>query len=74
MPTTLEALNAPRELERQRPLAPLIDAIRRWLHGLLAGRLGVLQVHGVDASYCDYRSTVFSERFEDLQHLAASIH
>lgn len=72
--TTIEALEQPAAAPRNRPLVPLLDATRRWLQSMLAGRLDALRVNGVDDSYCEYRATTFSERFDDLRLLARSMH
>lgn len=72
--TSIEALADPAACPRNRPLVPLLEATRRWLLATLCGGRGVLRVDGVDESYCEYRSTTFGERFEDLRRLAKSIH
>jgi HD-like signal output (HDOD) protein len=72
--STIEGMADPGAVPRNRPLATLLDATRRWIQGLIAGRVDALEVDGVDASYSDYRTTLFGERFEDLRHLAKSMH
>ena len=72
--TTIEALADPASSPRNRPLVPLIDATRRWLSAAFDGVPSALRVEGVDESYCEYRSTTFGERFDDLRLLAKSIH
>ena len=72
--TTIEALDKPAQAPRTRPLVPLLDATRSWLQAMLMGRIDTLRLAGVDESYCDYRTTTFSERFDDLRSLARSLH
>jgi hypothetical protein len=72
--TTIEALGDPMEAPRNRPLVPLINATRSWLQAMLAGRVDTLRLTGVDESYCEYRTTTFSERFDDLRSLARTMH
>lgn len=71
---TVEALDAPEKSPRNRPLVPLIDATRRWIQGMMDGRDSSLQIQGVDESYSDYRTTTFTERFDDLKQLARTMH
>jgi hypothetical protein len=52
----------------------MLDATRRWIMAMLIGRPGNLQVAGVDESYSEYRTTTFTERFDDLRALARTMH
>jgi HD-like signal output (HDOD) protein len=72
--TTIEALEDPSKSLRNRPLVPMLDATRRWIMAMLIGRPGNLQVAGVDESYSEYRTTTFTERFDDLRALARTMH
>lgn len=72
--STIKDLADPAAAPRNRPLVGLIDATRRWIHGMLTGHDNSLQIGGVDESYCQYRATTFGERFDDLQQLAKSMH
>lgn len=72
--TSIDALADPASCPRNRPLVPLLDATRRWLLATVSGGQAALRVDGVDESYCEYRSTTFGERLEDLRLLAKSIH
>jgi HD-like signal output (HDOD) protein len=71
---TIEDLANPASAARGRPLVVLLDATRRWIQGMLTGHEDTLQISGIDDSYCQYRTTTFGERFDDLQHLAKSMH
>lgn len=71
---TIEALGDPQKAPRNRPLVPLIDATRCWLQAMLVGKADTLRLTGVDESYCEYRTTTFSERFDDLRSLAHTMH
>jgi HD-like signal output (HDOD) protein len=71
---TVAALDDPAKSPRNRPLVPMIDATQRWIQAMISGRPGSLQINGVDESYCEYRTTTFNERFEDLKQLARTMH
>lgn len=68
---TIAALGQPDHADRL--LARLIDATRRWIATVIAGRPGVLQIEGVDATYSDYRASAFCEQVDDLRQLASSL-
>jgi HD-like signal output (HDOD) protein len=71
---TVESLADPAAVPRNRPLVRLIDATRRWIAAMIAGRVHELEIDGVEDAYRRYRTNVFSERFDDLRHLAQSMH
>lgn len=56
-----------------RQLIHLVRAARCWLAGVVAGRPGALQATGVDADYCEKRSTVFLDRYDALRVLARNM-
>jgi len=69
---TIAGLAEP-DKEGGEPLVGLLLAARRWLLVALSGRAVPLHAEGVDAGYCEYRSTAFLERFDKLRNLAATI-
>ena len=56
-----------------RQLIHLVRSARCWLSGVVAGQPGPLQVVGVDADYCEHRSTDFRDRYDALRVLARSM-
>ena len=57
----------------QPPLVGLVVAARHWLQAVMAGVFETLHVEGVDPTYCEYRSSAFLERLDELKGLARSI-
>ena len=51
----------------------LLNAARRWVAGVAAGCPDTLRLDGVDAAYCEYRSTSFIDRFGALEQIAVGM-
>lgn len=55
------------------PATRLLCASRHWVASVVSGQPDTFRIAGVDASYCEYRSTSFLDRFDALDTLARSM-
>jgi len=61
------------DLAEPTDVCALVRVARRWLDSVAVGNVDNLRVSGVDDAYCEYRSSVFVDRYDDLIQLARSM-